>query len=185
MEMIKIGILDRSYESMAEAIKRNVPNSSSVPVLKMGISTTANLLIMSLIVLMITVFTGDFLHGIYATAAFCFLRYFSGGLHIRSVNICNFFSAGIILICVYTPISYWYNGLVINILSVILLACYAPHGIKKSKLSVRYYPVLKAISIVIVSINFLLHSPLLAIVFFMQAITTIPALSAFMKRMNW
>jgi accessory gene regulator B len=177
--------VDQLSSIIAEAIKRNSTNSSSIPVLKLGISTTLNFSIMVLIVTAITLFTNDFLKGLFAVIAFCGLRYFSGGLHIKSANVCNIISAAIVLISVYLPTIYWYNGLVFNILSVGLLLWNAPSGIKRSKLPVKYYPVLKLIAVVIVSANFFFQSSLLATVFFIQALTTIHGITVFLNRMEW
>jgi accessory gene regulator B len=180
-----INLVDRLSNNLAENIKRNSPNPSSIPVLKLAISVTLNFIIMLLIVSAIALITGDFLKGLVAVAAFCGLRYFSGGLHIKSANVCNVISALIVLISVYLPVTYWYNGLILNIVSVVLLVWNAPSGIKRSKLPAKYYPVLKWISVLIVSVNFLINSPLLAMVFFIQAMTTIPYVSVLLNRMRW
>jgi accessory gene regulator B len=183
--VVTINIVDRLSNNLAENINRNSTSSSSIPVLKFAISTTLNFIVVLSIVTVISLITGDVLRGLIAILAFSGLRYFSGGLHIKSANVCNVISALIVLISVYMPVTYWYNGLVLNIVSVVLLVWNAPSGIKRSKLPVKYYPVLKWISVVIVSANFFLHSPLVAMVFFIQAATTIPYVSVLLNRMKW
>ncbi|QGQ97035.1 hypothetical protein EHS13_20170 [Paenibacillus psychroresistens] len=166
-------------------IKKHSPNSSSIPVLVLGISTMLNLIIMFSLVTIISLVTGDFIKGFIATIGFCGLRYFSGGLHIKSANVCNVISALIVLICIYLPIGYWYNINVLNAVSILLLAWNAPNGIKKSKLPVKFYPALKLISILIVSSNFFIESPTLSMAFLLQSITTVPIISVLLNRMKW
>lgn len=185
MGAIKLNIVDQVSNKLAVSINKNSANSSSIAVLKFGISATINLLIMVLIVMIVCIITGDFVKGLIACFMFPILRYFSGGLHLKSANVCNVVSAILVLISVYLPISYWYNGLVINVLTIGILLIFAPSGIKRSKLPAKYYPVLKLISIVIVGSNFIVQSPLLAVVFFTQSITTLPVLSRLLDRMKW
>jgi accessory gene regulator B len=134
------------------------------------------------IVLVISVITGDFVNAIVAVLAFPALRYFSGGFHLNSAAACNIISATLVMIAIYTPVNYWYTGIILNLLSMIILFVYAPSGIKKSKLPKSSYPFLKVIAVAIVSTNLLFQSPVLSIVFFLQAITTLPAFKYLMDR---
>lgn len=170
-----MGQVEASATRLAEYINKNVENSSSVAVLKMSLITIINFLIVTFVVLLACLFTGKFTAGLIAVLLTPFLRYFCGGIHMKSAQLCNIISIILILLAVYLPIQYTYTGLSLTILSVIILLLYAPQGIKNvSRLEVKYYPILKLISVLIVATNFYFQSPLLAAVFFMQCLTILP-----------
>lgn len=167
--------VENSASIIAEYINRNVENASSVAVLKMSLITIINFLIVTCTVLFICLFTGKLLAGLIAVFCSPFLRYFSGGIHMKSANVCNVISAILILIAVHVPISYMYTGIGLTVITMLILLLYAPQGIlNHSKLEAKYYPILKLISLCIVASNFYFQSPLLSAVFFAQAITIIP-----------
>jgi accessory gene regulator B len=180
-----LAYVERMAESIAGSIKKNNPDSSSIAVLRYALIALINLLIIVFVVLTIALSTNHFSNAVVAIIAFPLVRYFSGGLHLRSSMICNIISAILILFSIYTPLNYWYNGFILNLLTILFLALYAPSGIKKSKLPKSSYPILKVIAVLIVSTNLLFHSPVLSIAFFLQSITTIPAFSNILDRTNW
>jgi accessory gene regulator B len=157
---------------IAVSINNNHPESSSVAVLKYALIAVINLIVTMSIVFIIAAITGDVIPAIVAIVAFPVLRYVSGGLHLSSSNMCNILTASFMLIAIYTPNNFWYNGFILNILTIIVLFLCAPSGIKRSKLDKKYYPILKFIAILLVSTNFLLQSHVLSIVFFIQSLTT-------------
>ncbi|NEW05971.1 hypothetical protein GK047_08115 [Paenibacillus sp. SYP-B3998] len=165
--------IERMADNLSASILKNYPDSSSsLPVLRYALIAVINLIITIISVLVISAVTGDIRAGFTAIIAFPVLRYVSGGLHLKSSNLCNFITATFMLIAIYTPIEYWYNGFVLNVLSIMILAINAPSGIKRSRLDKKYYPVLKLLSICIVCTNFLFHSHILSVVFFIQSLTT-------------
>lgn len=170
-----MGRVEASAAKMAEYINRNVENASSVAVLQMSLITIINFFIVTFVVLFICIFTGQFTAGIIAVLSTPFLRYFCGGIHMKSAQLCNVISIILILIAVHLPIQYTYAGLSLTILAIIILLLYAPQGIRNvSRLEAKYYPILKLISVLIVASNFYFQSPLLAAVFFMQCLTILP-----------
>lgn len=178
-------MVDRFSNQLAVSINRNATNASSVAVLQYALSVLLNFLIFVCIVLIICIATGRITDGLAAIIAFPMLRYFSGGLHFRSANVCNVVSSLLVLLAIYAPVSYWYNGLVFNMIAVLVLTAYAPSGIKKSKLPPRFYPVLKLIAVLIVCSNFLIQSPLIATVFLIQSITIMPVFQKTLDKLNW
>lgn len=165
--------VERLAETLAKSIFNNYPNSSStIPVLRYALIAVINQLITISLVLIISALTGDILSGLTVIIAFPILRYVSGGLHLQSSNLCNILTATFMLLAIYMRIDYWYNGLVLNIVSIVILAINAPSGIKRSKLDKKYYPVLKVIAISVVSMNFIFQSHVLAVIFLIQSLTT-------------
>jgi accessory gene regulator B len=165
--------VEKLAENLAGTILSHYPNSSStLAVLRYALIAVINFLITILLVVIITAATGDIKAGSIAIVAFPSLRYVSGGLHLKSSNICTILTAAFMLIAIYTPIEYWYTGLVLSLLSVVILAVNAPSGIKRSKLDKKYYPVLKLIALLIVCTSFVFQSHVLSVVFFIQSLTT-------------
>ncbi|MWC27392.1 accessory gene regulator B family protein [Paenibacillus sp. MMS18-CY102] len=156
------------------SIKTNDPESSSVAVLKYALDNLINLAIYMLIVLIISIITGDFVTGLIAVVAFPLLRYFSGGLHFKSVNVCNIISSLLVLICIYNNIDFWYTGVVMNATALIILVITAPANVPRSNLKQHEYKYLKMIVAVIVGLNFYFQMSVLSLVFFIQALTTLP-----------
>jgi accessory gene regulator B len=154
-------------------IKNNPETSSSYEVLKYGIIAFLNQVIITCSVLFFGAITGHLLESFIAVIAFPIIRYFSGGVHLGSSMWCNLVTTTIVLLSVYTPIEYWYNGLVINAIALLIISVTAPSGIKRSRIDQKYYPLLKIISMVIIAINFAIQSPVLSVVFFIQSLTTL------------
>lgn len=169
---------------LAESIQRNNPQSSSVPVLRFALISAINTMITILIVLMVTSITGHFLSGIMAVIAFPLLRYVSGGLHLKSPNLCNVVTASFMLLAIYIPADYWYTGIGLNVLAFTILLINAPSGMKRNTMSPQYYPLLKVIALVIVSSNFVIQSPVLSLVFFIQSLTTSSLSQKLIDRIN-
>jgi accessory gene regulator B len=178
-------LMDNIARKIAISIQKNNPKSSSLAVLEYALISLINLILIMGSVLFIALITGRFVDAIVAVLAFPLLRYFSGGLHLKSANICNVISAALILISIYISITYWYTGIILNIIAMILLLLYAPSDIKKSKMKKNQYPLLKIIAILIVASNLLFQSPILSFVFFLQSITTIPVFIHILDRTDW
>ncbi|MFF2481008.1 accessory gene regulator B family protein [Paenibacillus sp. NPDC058071] len=166
--------VEKISERIAISIHRSTPNASSVAVLRYSLINLINLWIFMAIVLLISAFTGHFTGALLSIIAFPLTRYFSGGMHFKSMNVCNIVSSVLVLISIYLPIHFWYTGFVINTLALLILVITAPANVTRSKLEKKHYPILKVIVALIVSSNYLFNSEILALVFFIQALTTIP-----------
>lgn len=168
-------LVEQSATKVAQYINRNVDNASSVAVLKMSLITVINFFIVAFGVIIVCLFTGRLAEGVIALICAPLLRYFSGGIHMKSAQLCNLISLIIILVAAHLSISYAYTGLGLTIAAMLILLLYAPQGILNlSRLKAQYYPILKLIAIIIVATNLLFQSPVLAIAFFLQSITIIP-----------
>jgi accessory gene regulator B len=154
-------------------IKKYDPDSSSREVLKFDLIPRINALLCILAVLIVCTASGRIVDGFLASLGFIFLRNNSGGIHFKSPNVCNVVSIIFILIAVYLPISFWYYGFILNALSVLLLFVFSPSYNKKLQVTdPRILKRLKMTSILIALSNLLLQSPVLAIAFFIQSLTT-------------
>lgn len=166
------GVSGKIADYLANGIKKYDP-SASVKVMRFSLVHIFDLLICLSIVSIIAITTGNFWNGVLGTVAFATLRYFSGGLHFESANTCNVISSILVIVCILIPIDYWYNGFVINVIAVVIIALKAPANLTRNTLKPKDIPVVKAIAIIIVCTNFFFQSGLLSLVFFTQALTTL------------
>lgn len=117
--------------------------------------------------------TGEIINTLIAAAAFGVIRYFSGGLHMKSLTACAIVSALIFTLIPHIELS----GLIVLILNtvaaVIFLLC-APNTYEELASPVLPDIVSKTISVIIVLLNFIVVSPVLALVFIVQGILILP-----------
>lgn len=112
---------------------------------------------------------GQFWETFLAVIFFMALRLISGGFHFKSALACFIVSASVfIVIPMFEP-----NNnvlLLINIISFLLVAIYAPSNIKEHiRYPEKYYPIFKILSLAIVSINFFFLASIVTVAFFVQA----------------
>jgi accessory gene regulator B len=168
-----LNISERIADRYIDFIKKNDPDSSSREILKYALIPKINFLFGSCAVLIFCAFTGKFVDGLLAVAGFSILRNNSGGIHFRSQLLCVVVSVLMILAAVYSPLEFWYYGLIINCFSMVIIFIFSPsiskrEEIKDKKLARK----LKMISTLFVATNFLFQSHVLAAAFFIQALTT-------------
>ena len=171
-------------EKIATSIHNNSTEpSSSVNVIKHALINLMNYIIIVSIVEVICIFTGDFLHSLIPLIAFPILRYFSGGLHLKHPNACNILTSVFMLTSVYLPINFWYTGVVLNVIALWITLLRAPTNI--SRFTENQYPALKIAAACVIGINFLIQSPLLSIIFFLQALTLLKSLQKTAERFGF
>lgn len=162
--------IDRLAQACAEYIYKRV-GRTPVYKLKLSIKDTIYYLMFCTPIVAIGIATGRILESLIAPLLFSYLRQYSGGLHLFSPIKCAIVSALMVLIAIYTPGTYWYNGLVYNLIALILIAIYAPAG---SRAPERYHRPFKRIAVVIVMADFILQSHYIALIFVLQSLTIIP-----------
>jgi accessory gene regulator B len=162
--------IDRVSSYLADSIHKHDPNTSPA-VMRYILSALLNLFVTILLVLIVAGITGHFYDALISVWAFPILRNISGGMHFKSNTICNVVSSIFILLSIYLPVNYWNEGLIINIIAVVVLLINAPSGVQGT-LNPKFYPLLKILSVFIVSSNFLFQSHILSVVFLIQALTT-------------
>lgn len=153
-------------------IHNNVKDASSIAVLKYALQNLFNAIFVNIITLTICALTGHFIDGLIAVTGFPILKYFSGGIHLKSSSSCIAFSSVLMFIAVYIPIDFWYTGLLFfTFASIAILLLRAPAGIHGiSKIKEEHYYILRIIAVLIVSVNFFLQWPVLSWVFFLQSL---------------
>ncbi|MFC7749090.1 accessory gene regulator ArgB-like protein [Paenibacillus thermoaerophilus] len=163
-------------ESMANRIATRIKETNpeqtvSVAVMKYSLIILFTTIGGFVLTMAIGIVTGKALPTFLALISFAVLRFFSGGFHFKSALMCILGSTAVIAPLPHIPV----NELAFYILmggSLLLLLLFAPSNIKgNSKIPEKYYPLLKIVSMLVVSSNFIFHSEVMALAFFIQAIT--------------
>lgn len=167
-------MVERLALRIAEAIKKAEPEkTASVAVMKYALESILHTSITIGIIAIIGAITGKLGITMIGLGAFIFLRYFSGGLHLNKAIHCSIVSTILVSIAPHIPLSEMGIYVVASI-SVIIILIFAPANIDEhARIPLKYHPFLKLISAAIVSVNFLFINSTLAMVFLIQAITTI------------
>lgn len=108
---------------------------------------------------------------LYVLVAFGVLRMISGGYHFKSAAMCIVVSAGLGLFLPQIDIE---NATMIglNVFNIVSVLVFAPSGIEgQTRISERYYPVLKVTSLVLVASNLFIGSELLAATWAVQCLS--------------
>lgn len=168
---------------MAEGIKQRAPEHPvSIAVLKHSLAVLINTFSIITLTVVIALITNKLSETIIVMISFALLRMVSGGMHLKSGTLCVVVSTALIVGLSFMGFSDK-TTLFINIMSLILAILFAPTDIQKqSRIPKKYYPVLKLLSISMISINFLLASSYVAVAFFAQALLLIPRVRGGGKR---
>ncbi|WP_411830809.1 accessory gene regulator ArgB-like protein [Paenibacillus graminis] len=167
-------MVDNLALSIAKRIKNTVPNHpSSVNVLKYALIVILNAVFGVALSLLISILTDKTSEVIVIILSFALLRQLSGGYHIKSSDGCVIVS--VLLFTALSLISLNSTAvIVINSCSVLLALFFAPSKIdKQSKIPKKYFPYLKIVSVLLITINFYLQYSTIAMAFFVQCISLI------------
>ncbi|WP_322922082.1 accessory gene regulator ArgB-like protein [Paenibacillus campi] len=114
----------------------------------------------------------DLLAAVLSMLAFIFIRKFSGGVHLKSLTLCAFISAGIFTVIPLISIDNK-TGLLINLLNCFIFIWKAPNIFEELNKSL-IDPYRKIISFAIVASNLVIGSQVLALTFLVQAVLILP-----------
>lgn len=168
----------RMFETLAlkiaHSLKKVEPEkTASVEVMKFALEAILNTIFTVLLISVVGLATGKFFETIIGFVAFALLRFFSGGMHLKSAMQCSILSTIMITIAPHIPINTMWSQ-IIGIISVLLMIAFAPSNIEgHARIPKKYFFVLKLISAGLVAINLYFLNPTICIVFAFQAVTTI------------
>lgn len=159
-------------EKLALSIKRaNEHETVSVAVMKYALISIINTMLTLVLALAIGLVFGKFWETGLAFLAFGFLRFFSGGYHLKNSLACIFISTLVVAGIPHIPLS---NEacLIATAASCLLILIFAPANLQgHTKIPNKYFPYMKLTSLLIAGSNFLFVSPILAAAFCLQSIT--------------
>jgi accessory gene regulator B len=166
-------MIDYWAERIAISLREHNDGIVSVPIMKFALIFIINVVSIVSIVLIVSLFTNSFKISAIALLGFALLRFFSGGIHIKSATYCIFVSIIMMLFIIYVPIPHKYE-LALQIISFIFVIIFAPAYLENHiRIKKKYVPFLKIVSICIVLSNFYLDSSILTICFFIQSLSLI------------
>jgi Membrane protein putatively involved in post-translational modification of the autoinducing quorum-sensing peptide len=147
----------------------NPEETASVEVMSYALQGILHNMITLLTALIAGFFTDHFWETLLAAIYFTVLRTISGGFHFKSALSCFFVTATIFIAIPLIEVTDQVL-LVINVLSLILVAIYAPSNIKEHiRVDERYFPIFKLLSVLVVAANFFFLSDISTLAFFIQA----------------
>lgn len=159
-------------ERMAISIKNtNEKGTVSIEVMKYALTIVINFMIPYSAAAVFGLLTGKFADTVLAIVAFILIRSASGGYHLQSSTGCMVLTFILSAAPPHLPFpSEWM--VYATALSLLLAAILAPANIKGyARMPEKYFPLMKIVSLLIIGSNFIVHSPVLTIVFLLQAIS--------------
>ncbi|THF73100.1 accessory gene regulator ArgB-like protein [Cohnella fermenti] len=164
-------MIEKLALSIATSIKNvDKDQTPSIEVMKFSLITILHTLFTMIVITVIGFIFGEPWITFYGLLYFMFLRFFSGGYHLHSSNLCTLLSITLMCSAPFIPIT---KEMIIygNCVNLIMVAIFAPSNIKGfAQIPEKYFPILKLVSIVIVGANFLIQDPALTIVAIFQSI---------------
>lgn len=168
-------MIEQAAERLAIRIhEANREETASVPVLKFALIGLFNNTLTFVLILLAGALLGMFPESLLAFFAFMGLRLFAGGAHFNSAYLCIAVSVATVTAAVFLSV-YLNDTLTFasTAVSLLIIAWFAPSNIKKTRIKPSRRPLYKVVSVLIVAANFIIQSPLLALVFLAQAISTL------------
>ncbi|XEC96010.1 accessory gene regulator B family protein [Paenibacillus tarimensis] len=161
-------------KGIAARIKESAPDHpASAAVLQYSISFILNAVVIIVLSILISLFTGRTTDVLIALFIFALLRQISGGFHLKSGTACVVVSVAAANILPFIQLNNT-GVLVSTIISMILVIFFAPSRIEKqTKIPKSWYPMLKMIALIIVGSNLLIKSDIIACTVLLQSITLI------------
>lgn len=144
---------------------------------KYGLDIIFNTLGTVVLVIAISLILGLVKEAVIVLISFGVIRFFSGGKHLHTSIACMLTTALLIYLIIFIHLNIYFSDAMIytlNIISLIIFSIFAPSNIEQAiKIKIDYKIMLKIISIAFVLISVVIHSELLTLTIFVQALTTI------------
>jgi len=169
-------MIARLSTSIARFIRKNNEQAASEEVLMYSLTIVLNAAFITVVVLGVSLITGRFAAAAIMLASFVFLRFFSGGMHLPSSQLCNALSIGSFVVLLHLPVDYWNTGFALNLIALILVAVLAPTNdmMQLNLLGPKFAILFKFVSIALVTSNFWIQSPAMSLALCSQAVSLTP-----------
>ncbi|TVX91535.1 accessory gene regulator ArgB-like protein [Cohnella terricola] len=167
-------MIERVAHKLAVSIKHAAPDHpASIEVLKFPIVAFINAISIVILSIGVALLTNRMTETIIALVGYALLRQVSGGIHIKSGELCILVS--VFMITIFSMADFTQPILMIlNSISLLLVILFAPSRIEnQTRIPPKYYPILKIISALMISTNFLFNSSVLSAAYFVQSMTLI------------
>lgn len=168
-------MIDQISLKMAVAVKNRAPeHPASLAVLKHALAVSINTLSIIILSVIGGVLTGHTKEVIIIMASFALLRMISGGFHLKTGDMCVVVTTSLFVGLSYVNVNHLLTS-IITIISILIALLFAPSGIEnQSRIPKKYYPHLKVASVILISLNLIVGSAVIAACFLVQSLTLIP-----------
>ncbi|QQZ60833.1 accessory gene regulator B family protein [Paenibacillus sonchi] len=159
---------------IAVAIKNaNSEDTYSIEIMQYSLNIILNTCFIILATALIGIVTGHFSESLIFLFSFSLLRLSSGGFHLKTATACNivtiFLSTASPFLSIFSEQYFWF----LSGISFLIIVVFAPNPDKNARIPLKIYPALKLISIILAGSNFLIHSSVVGLAFFVQSLTVI------------
>ncbi|GIP32987.1 accessory gene regulator ArgB-like protein [Paenibacillus sp. J2TS4] len=163
-----------AYRIAAAIKKADSDRTHSIEVMQYSLAILLNTALIIVVSLLIGWWTGQFTSTLVALISLSGLRMASGGVHFKSPWACNVVSVLLIVGVGHIPVYpesllFW-----VNVINLVLMISFAPRPDANAAIPVKLYPLLKWISIGLVSSNFIIGSHVIGLAFLVQSLTVVP-----------
>ncbi|SFS61007.1 accessory gene regulator B family protein [Paenibacillus sp. 453mf] len=171
-------MIDTAAKKISVYIKNQVPHHpSSIAVLETSIGlflNVASIVLITLLGSLVTLVTGNLKEVIILLISFPLLRRFSGGFHLKSGTSCALYTSALFTLLSFIDLTEIVIIHSLTFLALLIVLIYAPSNFENQRnVPEKYYPLLRVVSALLVSINFFIVSDTLAISFLTQAFSLI------------
>lgn len=165
-------MLEKLSNLIAVEINKHSP-TSNIEIMKYELGIWLNYITGAITTIALGVITGHLFGACLSYISFVIIRKFSGGVHMESLTWCAICSA--LLFTIIALININDNVvLMITFITLFLYLLYAPNDFEELIASTKKTNYFKMISVIIVSMNFLISSSVLALTFLLQALLILP-----------
>ncbi|MWV44898.1 hypothetical protein GRF59_14850 [Paenibacillus sp. HJL G12] len=162
-------------DKLSVYLKKRYPNElPSVSIVRYSIKFLISNITPILVLIVSSMLLRIFPEVMIALLGFSILRMFSGGYHIKSAEVCIVVS--VVLVYTIVMVSPLIQNIktIIDIASLVLVVIFAPSNIKKqTRIKEENFIYLKIVSLMIIAGNFIVHSNILTLAFFLQSLSLI------------
>ena len=159
---------------LATRIKQENPDHpASLEVLKFSIAAVLNVFGTIILSVTVAILLDHLWATVIAMVAFAALRGVSGGYHLNSSVGCLLITSAIANILPYIQLS---DTIVVvfTVISMILALLFATNNIEnQTRIPKKYFPLLRAVSVILIATNFIFQSDVVALAFLLQALSLI------------
>ncbi|MFB6364706.1 accessory gene regulator B family protein [Paenibacillus elgii] len=167
-----MNLIDRTATRIARTIRENYPEAASEKVLFYSASLLLSTMFAIIVTLSLCMITNHLTQAVVSTIIFLLIRYLSGGYHFNSSMICSLWTIFILTGSAHVRFDYLYAGACFDVISIIIFSLKAPKGLNNvSRIAPKYYPILKYVCVLFISLNFFIQSSMLSTIFLIQALT--------------
>lgn len=171
-------MIEKLANYIANRIKAADPEgTTSVEVMEYALGVIFNMVFTVLLSCLIGWFSGELIETMIAVVGFGVLRYFSGGIHMRSLTACTIVSTAIFSIVPHIVLSSSIV-LILNGIAALIMLFFSPNTYYEETINPAKPALsntgMRAASVLIVATNFYFSSSTLVLVFLIQAILILP-----------